>query len=105
MTITAKDVSARIDTHEAVCAERWKETIERIKRLEMILIGACGAALILMAGLLWKMQPMIELFNAAWPVLLAIVGLIVVLAKMHGDLEVLKDKVRVLFDLLNAKRK
>tara|TARA_R110001599_G_scaffold162284_1_gene351450 strand:- start:507 stop:653 length:147 start_codon:yes stop_codon:yes gene_type:complete len=48
---------------------------------------------------------MIELFNAAWPVLLAIVGLIVVLAKMHGDLEVLKDKVRVLFDLLNAKQK
>jgi hypothetical protein len=48
---------------------------------------------------------MIELFNAAWPVLLALVGLIVVLAKMHGDLEVLKDKVRVLFDLLNAKRK
>ena len=51
---TAASVQARIDTHEAVCAERWKETIERIKRLEMILIGACGAALILMAGLLWK---------------------------------------------------
>ena len=42
MPLSAKDVSARIDTHEAVCAERWKETIERIKRLEMILIGACG---------------------------------------------------------------
>ena len=62
MPLSAKDVSARIDTHEAVCAERWaawldesKKTIERIKRLEMILIGACGAALILMAGLLWKM--------------------------------------------------
>jgi predicted nucleic acid-binding Zn ribbon protein len=55
MPLSAKDVSARIDTHEAVCSERWKETIERIKRLEMILIGACGAALILMAGLLWKM--------------------------------------------------
>jgi|TARA_R110001583_G_scaffold27969_1_gene99392 hypothetical protein len=47
---------------------------------------------------------MIELFNAAWPVLLAIVGLIIVLAKMHGDIEVLKDKIRTLFDLFNDKR-
>ena len=55
MPLSAKDVSARIDTHEAVCSERWKETIERIKRLEMILIGAWGAALILMAGMVWKL--------------------------------------------------
>jgi len=54
MPLSAKDVAAHLDKHEAVCSERWKETIERIKRLEMILIGACGAALILMAGLLWK---------------------------------------------------
>jgi|TARA_R110000868_G_scaffold95918_6_gene263650 hypothetical protein len=47
---------------------------------------------------------MIELFNAAWPVIIAVVGLIIVLAKMHGDLEVLKDKVRVLFDLFNEKK-
>jgi len=48
---------------------------------------------------------MVELFNAAWPVLLAIVGLIIVLAKMHGDIEVLKDKIRTLFDLINNGRK
>jgi hypothetical protein len=53
--LTVKDVRGKLETHEAVCAERWKETIERIKRLEMILIGACGAALILMAGMIWKM--------------------------------------------------
>ena len=47
---------------------------------------------------------MIELFNAAWPVMIAVVGLIIVLAKMHGDLEVVKDKVRVLFDLFNDKK-
>jgi|TARA_Y100000590_G_scaffold454945_1_gene602664 hypothetical protein len=46
----------------------------------------------------------IDLFNAGWPVIVAIIGLIVVLAKMHGDLEVLKDKVKVLFDLWNAKK-
>jgi|TARA_R110000782_G_scaffold120340_1_gene211280 hypothetical protein len=47
---------------------------------------------------------MIELFNAAWPVIIAVIGLIIVLAKMHGDLEVVKDKVRVLFDLFNDKK-
>ena len=46
----------------------------------------------------------IEVFNAGWPVLVAIVGLIIILAKMHGDLEVLKVKVKVLFDLWNDKR-
>ena len=50
-----KDVEARVNTHEAVCAERWKETIERIKRLEMIMIGSAGAVIALMAGMLWKM--------------------------------------------------
>jgi hypothetical protein len=30
--------------------------------------------------------------------------LIIVLAKMHGDLEVLKDKVKVLFELWNEKK-
>ena len=62
MPITVKDISARVDKHEAVCAERWKETVERsketverIKRLEVILITSCGSALLLMAGLLWKL--------------------------------------------------
>ena len=51
---TVKDVEARLETHEAICAERWKETIERIKRLELILISSAGAVILLMAGMLWK---------------------------------------------------
>ena len=54
MPTTIKDVSAKLNTHEAVCAERWKETIERIKRLELILIGSAGAVMLMMAGMLWK---------------------------------------------------
>jgi len=49
-----EDVSTRLTTHEAVCAERWKETIERIKRLELIMISSAGALIFLMAGMLWK---------------------------------------------------
>jgi hypothetical protein len=47
-----------------------------------------------------------EVFNvvtSAWPLFLGIVTLIVVLAKMHGDITILKEKVRTLFDLWNSK--
>ena len=51
---TIKDVQAKLNTHEAVCSERWKETIERIKRLELIMISSAGAVILLGAGMLWK---------------------------------------------------
>ena len=47
---TAISVQAQIDTHEAVCAERWKETILRIKRLEHILIGQAAALIVLLVA-------------------------------------------------------
>lgn len=50
-----KDVEAKLNTHEAVCAERWKETIERIKRLELVMLTAAGSLILMMAGMLWKM--------------------------------------------------
>jgi hypothetical protein len=31
-------IEAHLDKHEAICAERWLETINRIKRMELILI-------------------------------------------------------------------
>jgi len=49
---TAASVQAQIDTHEAVCAERWKETILRIKRIEHVLIGTAGTIIILLLGII-----------------------------------------------------
>ena len=49
---TAALVQAQIDTHEAVCAERWKETILRIKRIETIMIGTAGTTIVLLLGVL-----------------------------------------------------
>ena len=46
------EVKSQIDTHEAVCAERWKETILRIKRIEAIMIGTAGTTIVLLIGLL-----------------------------------------------------
>lgn len=52
--INVKDLESRMNTHEAVCAERWKETILRIKRIEVIMLSSAGALILLMAGMLWK---------------------------------------------------
>ena len=43
------NIDKHLSTHEAVCAERWKETILRIKRLELILITCSGAVILLLA--------------------------------------------------------
>ena len=48
------DVKAQIDTHEAVCAERWKETILRIKRIEHIMIGTAGTTILLLLSIVIK---------------------------------------------------
>jgi len=47
-----QSIDTRLSVHEAVCAERWTETIIRIKRLEQFVI-AVGAAII---GLLLKIS-------------------------------------------------
>ena len=41
------DVNLRLTTHEAVCAERWRETILRIKRIEALMIGLPALSLLL----------------------------------------------------------
>ena len=50
--ISAQVVKAQVDKHEAVCAERWKETILRIKRIEAIMIATSGTAIVMLVGLL-----------------------------------------------------
>jgi phosphatidylserine decarboxylase len=49
---TVTSVKNQIDTHEAVCAERWKETIERIRRIEMIIVGTAGSTIILLISII-----------------------------------------------------
>jgi|TARA_R100001163_G_scaffold31395_1_gene24570 ABC-type lipoprotein release transport system permease subunit len=42
---------------------------------------------------------------SGWPIAFGVISLIIVLAKMHGELETLKEKVKVLFELWNSKDK
>jgi hypothetical protein len=45
-----------------------------------------------------------ELLNEYWQVFIGFIGLVVILSKMNVDIEVLKDKMKVIFDLLNRKK-
>ena len=47
----------------------------------------------------------LDALNVLWPVALGFTTPVIVLAKMHGDIETLKEKVRVLFELWNNKDK
>jgi hypothetical protein len=49
-----EDTDTRLSVHEAVCAERWKETILRIKRIETIGIACAGSIILLLLHLVTK---------------------------------------------------
>jgi hypothetical protein len=50
----SQTVDARLDTHEAVCAERYGSINARLKRLEHVLIGSAGAIILLLLSLVVK---------------------------------------------------
>lgn len=50
------DVNLRLTTHEAVCAERWRETIMRIKRIEALMIGSAAGIIGLLSAIAFRMN-------------------------------------------------
>jgi hypothetical protein len=44
---------ARLSTHEEVCAMRYEQINARLKRIEGIMLKACGVMLIAMTGVIW----------------------------------------------------
>ena len=59
---TIDETTARLNTHEEVCAERYgkieiqfEASNARLKRIEMILIGAAGAMLLVLLNIAIKM--------------------------------------------------
>jgi hypothetical protein len=47
----------------------------------------------------------INAIGTIWPIAVAFVTLVIVLAKMHADLEQIKEKIRTLFELWNKRDK
>ena len=54
MNDIVNDIDKRLTTHEAVCAERYNGLLSRLKRLETIMIGACGFIIVLLLSLVLK---------------------------------------------------
>lgn len=46
------ETEARLNSHEAVCAERYEQINARLKRMEQIMMNVAGAMLIGMASLI-----------------------------------------------------
>lgn len=49
---TANEVENKLITHEAICAERYATFIQRVDRLERLLIAAAGVLIVGMAGVI-----------------------------------------------------
>tara|TARA_Y100001963_G_scaffold156089_1_gene248818 strand:- start:775 stop:936 length:162 start_codon:yes stop_codon:yes gene_type:complete len=47
----------------------------------------------------------LDVVDTAWPVVVGFITLVVVLAKMHGQIDTLREKVKVLFDMWNHREK
>jgi hypothetical protein len=47
------------------------------------------------------MENYLQLLDTLWPIFLGFITLVIVLAKMHTSIEVLRDKVQTLFQLFN----
>ncbi len=47
----------------------------------------------------------LEAIGTIWPIAVAFVTLVIVLAKMHADIEQIKEKIRTLFELWNNRGK
>jgi hypothetical protein len=52
---TVSDVAAGLDKHEAVCAERWGQILERMSRMETVIYSAAAALLTGMGGVVWTL--------------------------------------------------
>jgi hypothetical protein len=47
------ETEARLNTHEAVCAERYEQINARLKRLEGLIIKAAGLMIVSMGGVIF----------------------------------------------------
>jgi len=51
---TINETEARLNSHEEICAFRYEQINARLKRLEGILIKACGVMLMAMSGVIYS---------------------------------------------------
>ena len=52
--LTIAEVNSKIEKHEAVCAERWLEIINRVKRVEHFIVATLITLVVGMAGIIFS---------------------------------------------------
>jgi len=52
--LTIAQVNAKIEKHEAVCAERWLEILHRVTRLEQFILITLITLVLSMASIVFK---------------------------------------------------
>ena len=52
--LSIAEVNAKIEKHEAVCAERWLEVIHRVTRLEQYILITLITLVLSMAGIIFN---------------------------------------------------
>jgi len=50
------------------------------------------------------MNEILQVISALWPIFVGFIGLVIILAKMHYNIETLTEKVKVLFDFHNKRQ-
>ena len=50
------------------------------------------------------MNEILQIISSLWPIGIGVITLIIVLARMHYNLEALTEKVKVLFDFHNKRK-
>lgn len=50
------------------------------------------------------MNEILQIISALWPIFVGFIGLVIILAKMHYNIETLTEKVKVLFDFHNKRQ-
>jgi len=53
---TIDKTEARLNTHEEVCTIRYEGLCARLKRIESLGIGACGTIIMLLLGIIIKLN-------------------------------------------------
>ena len=51
--MTVAQVNAKIESHEAVCAERWLEMLNRVKRIEHFILATLITLVVGMASIIF----------------------------------------------------
>ena len=51
--MTVATLNTKIESHAAVCAERWLEVINRVKRLEHFIVATLITLVVGMAGIIF----------------------------------------------------